>query len=111
MQVSKDKKQALKYIPAIPYELRNNLIFEENQNANIESKSFNNFRIYKEPFWFLSANFNIGANGYIKESEFCFYDSEHFINKLQNLADVIAYKNNLSLRTLRFYLKGILNYI
>jgi hypothetical protein len=111
IQVAKNIKNATRYTPAIPYELRSKLVLEVNHTEKIESKSFNNFRIYKEPFWFLNANFNIGANGYIKESEFYFYDVSHFENKLQNLVNVIAYNNNLSFRKLKFYVKGILNYI
>lgn len=111
IQVAKDIKNATRYTPAIPYELRSKLVLEVNHTEKIENKSFGNFRIYKEPFWFLNANFNIGANGYIKESEFYFYDVDHFETKLQNMVNVIAYKNNLSFRKLRFYVKGILNYI
>jgi hypothetical protein len=111
IQVAKDKK-TFKYTPAIPYELRSKLVLEVNHTEKIASKSINNFRIYKEPFWFLKANFNIGANGIYKDGEFCFYNAEHFETKLQNMVNVIAYKNNfLSFRKLRFYVKGILNYI
>jgi hypothetical protein len=110
IQVATDKK-TLKYTPAIPHEIRTNLVLEENHTKNIESKAIGNFRIYKEPFWYLKASFNIGANGIYKDGEFCFYDSNHFETKLQNLVNVIAYKNNLSYRGLHFYVKGILNHI
>jgi hypothetical protein len=111
IHVAKDRKNAIRYSAAIPYEIRSKLVFEVNHTENIESKSFNNFRIYKEPFWYLNANFNISANGFINKGNFVFYDAEHFEAKLQNMVNVIAYENNIGYRKLRLYVKSILNHI
>jgi hypothetical protein len=111
IEVATNKKVAIKYAPAIPYELRGNLLIEVNHNKNIYSKRIGSFRIYREPFYYLNANFNIASNGVIKKGEFEFLDKQHFLDKLQNMVNVLAYCNEIDIRGLKFYLKGILNHI
>jgi hypothetical protein len=111
IDVATDKKTPNKYTPAIPFILRRNTLFELNLTKNIESKTFGFFRIFKEPFYYLNANFNISANGFIQDSEFVFYDSEHFYNNLQNMVNVMAYLNDYDMRQMKYLVKGILLHI
>jgi hypothetical protein len=110
-EIAKNKKIASKYASAIPFDLRNKLIYEINLTEGIDSKRIKDFRIFKEPFYFLNANFNIASNGFIDNGEFCFYEPEHFKEKLQNLANILAYENNFGFLKLKTYLRSILNYI
>jgi hypothetical protein len=109
--IATQNRIALKYVSAIPFELRKNTVFEYNQTEGIESKTFNGFKIFNEPFYYLNANFNVGANGYIKNGEFVFYDEEHFRGKLQNMVNVIAMLNDYDIRQVKFIVRCILNNI
>lgn len=111
IQIATNVKNAKSYLGCIPYELRTRLTYEVNLTEGIASKRIKDFRFYKNEFYFLNANFNISANGFIKDGEFCFYDVNHFKDKLQNMANVIAHNNNLSIVGLQTYLRCILTHI
>lgn len=109
--VGLNKKTANKYVPAIPFELKKNTMFEVNHTAHIQSKVFGKFRIYREPFYYLNANFNIASNGVVSNGSFKEYDSDYFLNKLQNMVNVIAFLNDYDIRQIKFLLKAILFHI
>jgi hypothetical protein len=111
ISVAKQKKKANLYTPAIPFELREYYVYEENLTANVPSKRFGSFRIFREPFYYLNANWNIASNGMIKDNQFEYFDESYYMDKLQNMVNIIAFKNNFCIKALRYRVKKLLERI
>jgi hypothetical protein len=111
ISVAQNKKMANTYTPAIPFELKEYYVFEENLTGNINSERFGKFRIFREPFYYINANWNISSNGMIRDGMFEFYNESYYMDKLQNMVNVMAFKNNFCIKALTYRVKILLHRI
>lgn len=87
------KNIAKGYEPAINKHLDMNMISSEYFNENIDFVNVGKFTIYQKHFECYKSNFNVAVNGMYSDGEFIFYTDKWFIDKIQNLTNVLFYLN------------------
>ena len=81
------------YEPAINKHLDMNMISSEYFNQNIDFVNVGKFTIYQRHFECYKSNFNVSVNGMYSDGEFIFYTDKWFIDKIQNLTNVLFHLN------------------
>lgn len=110
--LNKTKNIAKGYEPAIHKHL--NMSFANTQlfNKDIDFVNVGDFTIYQKHFECYKSNFNIGINGIYEDGQFNFYTNEWFLERIQNLTNIVFHLNtNVSQIRLISYLDSVLTNI
>jgi hypothetical protein len=87
------KKISKGYESAINKHSDMSIISSQYFNENVGCVNVGYFTIYDEYFQCYKSNFNVGVNGMYQDGEYIFYTENWFLDKMQNLTNVLFHLN------------------